>query len=253
MKKLNLSHLFRLMKDSFSGLLAAAATALLLLLVRRDIVGEGVIALVLLLPVVWSAYRRGPGAGMGAALAAALCFDFLFLPPFYTFTIGSVEGWLIFVIFFVVAIIVVERIQSTLSRARASEQEAVMMYELSMLLSGLRSQDAIARSVARFLRQRYLTALVSVFIHPGGQAGQAIAHEPQDALPATSPDCILPLINSWGLAGEIQIWRSDDVGLPSAESRLFRNIALQVGLAVERVQITEYELEQAAAQKNKTR
>lgn len=33
--------------------------------------------------------------------------------------------------------------------------------------------------------------------------------------------------------------------LPSPESRLFRNIALQIGFAIERVQITEYELEHA--------
>jgi hypothetical protein len=45
------------------------------------------------------------------------------------------------------------------------------------------------------------------------------------------------------LVGELQIWRSADVQLPSPESRLFRNIALQIGLAIERVQITEYEFE----------
>jgi hypothetical protein len=43
------------------------------------------------------------------------------------------------------------------------------------------------------------------------------------------------------LVGEIQIWRSEDFELPDSDSRIFRNIALQVGVAIERVQIKEYE------------
>ena len=62
---------------------------------------------------------------------------------------------------------------------------------------------------------------------------------------ATKPDVVLPLIDSWGLIGEMQFWRGAEMALPSPESRLFRNVALQVGLAIERVQITEYEMERA--------
>jgi K+-sensing histidine kinase KdpD len=247
MKKINFSHLSRMAKDSFSGVLAIAATTLLLLALRQDIVGQGVIALILLLPVIGVAYHFGLAAGMSAALTAALCFDFFFIPPFYTFNIGSLEGWLILVIFFAVAIIVVERIQATLSKARASEREAVMMYEFSTILSGLRTKEAIARHVARFIRQRYLAKLVSVLIQPKDPDGQINAYEPPDGEFTTRPDCVLPIINSWGLVGDIQIWSGDVIELQSSDSRLFRNIALQVGLAIERVQITEFEFQQTTA------
>ena len=246
MKKPNFSHLYQLAKKSFSAMVITTATTLVLLLVRRDIVGEGVIALIFLLPVVWAAYHWGLGAGMSAALTAALTFDFLFIPPYYTFTIGNLEGWLIFIIFFAVAIIVVERIQSTLSKAHASEQETVMMYEFSTLLASLRSQEAIACSVARFIHQRFMAALVSIFIQLKGQAERTVAHEPQNVELTTKPDCVLPILNCWGLVGEIKIWRGSEIELPSAESRLFRNLALQVGLAIERVQITEFEVQQIA-------
>ena len=56
-------------------------------------------------------------AGLSAALAAALCFDFLFIPPFYTLVVGSLEGWLVLVIFLGVAILVVERIQTSLTQS----------------------------------------------------------------------------------------------------------------------------------------
>lgn len=235
--------LSRLARESFSALLAISATVFILLLVRRDVVGEGVIALILLMPVVWAAYRWGLAAGMSAALSAALMFNFFFIPPFYTFTIARPEGILILMIFFAVAIIVVERIQSTLSRAQTSEQEAVTMYEFSTLLAGLRSREAIARSVARFLRQRFMADNVTVSIQFKNQAEATVAHEPQDKVSASGPDRILPILSSWGLIGEIRIWSGAEIELPASESRLSRNIALQVGLAVERVQITEYEFQ----------
>ena len=205
--------------------------------------------MIFLLAVAWCAFRWGLGAGMSAALSAALMFDFLFIPPYLTFTIARPEGILSLVIFFVVAIVVVERIQSTLSKARTSEREAVLMYEFTTLLEGLRSLDAITHRVAQFMRQRFMVESVIVFIQPKGYMEQFSAQEPQDKTMKTKADCVLPLLNSWGLVGEIQLWRGKEIELPSPESRLFRNITLQIGLAIERVEITEYEYQRAKQEK----
>lgn len=70
----------KLAKYSCSAVLSVAWTALILFLVKRDVVGEGVIALVFLTPVTWAAYHWGLAAGMSAALTAALTFDFFFIP-----------------------------------------------------------------------------------------------------------------------------------------------------------------------------
>jgi K+-sensing histidine kinase KdpD len=246
MKTLDLSRLSKLGKEAFSAMLSIAGTAFVLMLFQRELIGEGVIAMVFLLAVAWCAYRWGLGAGMSAALSAELMFNFLFIPPLYTFTVARPEGILSLVIFFVVAIVIVERIQATLSRAHASEQEAVLMYEFTTLLAGLRSLDAIARRVAQFMRQRFMVESVVVFIQPKGNAESFSAQEPQDKTMETKADCVLPLLNSWGLIGEVQIWSGSEIEIPSPESRLFRNITLQIGLAIERVQITEYEFQQAA-------
>ena len=249
MKTPNLSRLSKLAKESFFAVLTISATAFVLMLSRRELIGEGVIAMVFLLSVAWCAYRWGLGAGMSAALSAALMFDFLFIPPFYTFTIARPEGILSLVIFFVVTIVVVERIQATLSKAYASEQEAVLMYEFTTLLAGLRSLDAITRRVAQFIRQRFMVESVVVFIQPKGYANHFSAQEPQDKTMKTKADFVLPLLNSWGLIGEVQIWHGAEIELPSPESRLIRSIALQIGLAIERVQITEFEFQRAAREK----
>jgi K+-sensing histidine kinase KdpD len=221
----------------FSALIVGCTTGLMLLIGREQL-GEAVIALLFLVPVGWIASRWGQGPGIFSAVISALAFDFCFIPPFYTFTVGSLEGWLVLAIFLAVAIVVVGRIQVSLTKARTSEREAILMYELSKALSSLRTQEAVAHTVARFLQQRYLTSLVTVAIQPRGQSTEIAASEPPYGTQTKKADCVLPLLNNWGLVGEIQIWRGN-MELPSTESRIFRNFASQIGQAIERTQLTE--------------
>jgi K+-sensing histidine kinase KdpD len=220
-----------------SALVVGVTTGLMLLIGRSEL-GEAVIALLFLVPVGWSASRWGQGPGIFTALMAALAFDFFFIPPFNTFTVGSLEGWLVLAIFLAVAILVVGRIQFSLSKARTSEREAIMMYELSAALASLRTQEAVAYTVARFLRQKFLANLVTVFIQPKGQSTEIAAYEPQDGTLTGKPDRVIPLLNNWGLVGEVQIW-GREIELPTTESRIFRNFASQIGQAIERTQLTE--------------
>ena len=139
--------------NCLSALLTVALTSIPLLLIGRATLGEAVIALVYLIPVSWSAARWGQLPGICAALAAALIFDFFFIPPFLTFNVGSLEGWLMLAIFLAVAVLVVGRIQSGFSKARISERDAHFMYELSNTLAGLRTQEVVIQALARFLQQ----------------------------------------------------------------------------------------------------
>jgi K+-sensing histidine kinase KdpD len=221
----------------FSALIVGC-TAGLMLLIGRDQLGEAVIALLFLVPVGWIASRWGQGPGIFAAVMSALAFDYFFIPPFYTLVVARLEGWLVLAIFLAVAILVVGRIQSSLSKAQTSEHEAILMYELSAALASLRTQEAVAHTVARFLHQRYLTNLVTVFIQPKGLSFEIAAYEPQDGVLSGKPDRVLPLLNDWGLVGEIQIW-GRDIELPSIESRIFRNFTSQIGQAIERTRLTE--------------
>jgi two-component system sensor histidine kinase KdpD len=222
------------------AVLTVAATTVVLLLIGRPTLGEAVIALLYLVPVGWSASRWGQGAGMAAALAAALTFDFFFIPPFLTFTVGSLEGWLVLVIFLAVGIVVVGRIESALSRARTSEREAIFMYELSAALAGLRTQSAVAHVVARRMQQLYVASLARVVLESEGQAPKIEAEEPRGGAAKGRPDRVLPILNAWGLVGEVQLWRGL-MELPPEQSRLLQNLASQAGQALERTRLTEAE------------
>jgi K+-sensing histidine kinase KdpD len=230
MKQNRFSLTLRYLRNSLLAVLAVAITALPLVLIGRDTLGEAVIALLLLVPVTWSASRWGQLPGISAALTASLFFDFFFIPPFYTFAVARLEGWLVLAIFLGVAIVVVGRIQASLSKAR----EAVFMYELSSALTGLRTQEAVAHTVARQVQQLFQASLVNVIYKPESPMLSVVASEPNNIKTEGRPDRILPLLNCWGLAGEIQIWRGPYMELPVEDSRILQNFASQTAQAFER-------------------
>jgi K+-sensing histidine kinase KdpD len=206
-------------------------------LISRDVLGEAVIGLLYLAPITWSASKWGQISGVSAALTAALLFDFLFIPPFYTFVIGSLEGWLVLVIFFAVAILVVGRIQDSLSRARA----ATFLYELTSALANVRTQEGVAHTVAKYIRQLFQASLVHVTFQQSKGSPRVTANEPQNGGPNGRPDRILPILNAWGLVGEIQIWRGEFGELPAEDSPLLQNFVLQTARAFERTYSLEIE------------
>src|SRR5512145_907121 len=100
MKKLHFPT--ELLVKTGQAILLVAATTALMHLIGRDTLGEAGIALIYLVPITWIAYRWGQLPGVCAAFTAALSFDFFFIPPFNTFVIGRLEGWLVFGIFIAV-------------------------------------------------------------------------------------------------------------------------------------------------------
>jgi len=235
MERNRFSLFVRLFTDSLSAVLAVGITTVPLALIGRQTLGEAVIALLYLVPVAWSANRWGLGPGLSAALAAAMFFDFLFIPPFNTFAVGSLEGWLVLAIFLSVAILVVELIQGSQIKAR----EAVFMYELSSALAGKRTPEAVARTVAQQIRQLFQAAQVKVSFRPEKHSPSIVVEDSKDAAAQDKPDRIIPIENAWGLVGEIQIWRAEYADVPAEDSHLMRNFALQTAQALERLRLAE--------------
>ncbi|HSB65654.1 MAG TPA: DUF4118 domain-containing protein, partial [Anaerolineales bacterium] len=95
MKRNFINSLSKTFVSCFFAFISVAVLTILLKLIGRDTLGEAVIALLYLVPVGWSASQWGQGAGVCAAVSAALAFDYFFIPPFYTFVVGRLEGWLV--------------------------------------------------------------------------------------------------------------------------------------------------------------
>jgi K+-sensing histidine kinase KdpD len=232
MRKLHFPLSKRLVTSNLLGVGLVFATTIPMWAIGRDTLGEAVIALLYLLPVSWSAYRYGQLAGVSAALTAALMFDFLFIPPFYTFAIARLEGWLVLAIFLAIAIVVVGRIQASISKAR----EATFMYELSAVLSGVRTQEAAVRTLARQIQQLFQASLVRVSYRFKDAESNLVVSQPENVNRNDRPDRVLPILNAWGLVGEIHIWRGVYGELPPEDGVLLQNFAVQAARAFERTQ-----------------
>jgi K+-sensing histidine kinase KdpD len=228
----------KMIANSFLAVLTVAAITIPLVLIGRDTLGEATIALLYLVPVTWSAYRWGQLPGISAALTAALAFDFLFIPPFYTFSVARLESWLMLVIFLGIEVFLVERIQASITKAR----EATFMYELSVVLGGARTQDAVAHILTRQIQRLFQATLVKVIYRPKGLTSSIIISLPDDVRKDDPADRVLPVLNSWGLIGEIQIWRGLFGKIPPEDSTLLQNFAVQAARAFERTQNLETEL-----------
>jgi K+-sensing histidine kinase KdpD len=218
------------------AILAVAATTGIMFLIGRQWLGEGVIALLYLIPISWSTAKWGQGPGIAAAISAALGFNFFFIPPFYTLNIGSLEGWLLLGIFLAVAIIVVGRIQSGLSWAQASEREAILMYELSTALAVATTPRSIAQTLAETTQQLYQAAQVQIFVEAGSQP--FLVTVPEQSHVQGKPNLVLPIEVYSGLLGEIRIWQGE-ANLPSGSNRLLQNFAKQAGLALQRIHLAQ--------------
>jgi K+-sensing histidine kinase KdpD len=225
---------------SLFAILSVAVITVPMVLIGRATLGEAVIALLFLIPVAWSAARWGQIPGICAALAAALAFDFFFIPPFHTFTVGNLEGWLVLGIFLLVATVVVGRIQAGLDKAHQSEHDALFMYELSSVLSGLRTQEAVVHALAVHLQRMFFAAQVEVQVQGDEKYVPAFAREPGDRKLQGTPDRVLPILIGPGLVGEVRIWQGDG-WLPPDDSRLLQNLMTQASLALERARLAETE------------
>jgi len=238
--------------DQFKGPLAAlfwiAVSTVLFLLIGRDRVTTPIIALLYLVPITWCAIHWGQLSGMAASITATLVFDFFFIPPYGTFNIGSLEGWLILIIFLIVSGVVVGQIQSVIYQAKMSEREAVIMYELVSGLTTLRSRESIAESLAAAIQQDFQARQVSVTFYQTDTAPLVKFTFPEASSLQEKPSRILVIDTQRELAGDISVWKGE-LPLPAEKSWLLQSFIRQTALALDRVET--YSLEESNRALNK--
>ena len=97
-------------------------------------------ASLLYLPVVIAcALRFGFAPALAGAVLSFLCWDFFFLPPFYTFVVSDGRDWLSLVIFLIAAMTTARLASETRHQTEAAEtreQETRTLYEASEVISG---------------------------------------------------------------------------------------------------------------------
>jgi two-component system sensor histidine kinase KdpD len=127
-------------------ILVSAITALNLL--SLSWFGHQAVGLTALLVVQLIAVYLGRGPALLAATISALSWNFLFLPPRFTFVISQPEDVILFFLYFIVAIFT----GNLTARIRAQEQKAIHNAERAMALYTLARETAAAGAMDGILR-----------------------------------------------------------------------------------------------------
>jgi two-component system sensor histidine kinase KdpD len=102
------------------------------------------VGLFFLLAVIALSLRVGPGPVLVAGVLSALTWNFLFIPPIFTFAIARFEDGLMFVTYFVVAVIsgqLTARVRAQARNERIREDRATALFHLTRALSAARTLD----------------------------------------------------------------------------------------------------------------
>lgn len=135
-----------------AGGIVAAATGVCL--AARPRLATVDIAMILLLSVVATAarYRRGPA--LLASLLSTAAFDYLFVPPYYTFDVFNPSYFLTFGVMLIVALLMTgltARIREQRVRADEREQQSRALYALEADLAAADGHDALLATAAAHL------------------------------------------------------------------------------------------------------
>jgi two-component system sensor histidine kinase KdpD len=146
------------------GALALVTVVLLLL---RGTLGKAHIALAYLLVVLVGSAAGGGLLGVALSVAAFLCFNYLFLPPYSTLVIADPLDWLILVAFLVTGIVAAQLLsraqqRAELARRRTQEVERLASLGAETLNVG-RAEDALG-AIAGVIRSALGVARCDILV-----------------------------------------------------------------------------------------
>lgn len=132
----------------------------------KPAIGYQTVSLILLLTVALLSLKMGAGPVLLAAAISALVWNYLFIPPQFTFAISAVQDVLMFFAYFAIAAVtgtLTARIRERENKLRVREERSTALYTLTRDLSNARNQGEVARSAAMNIR-KFFNAEVAVFL-----------------------------------------------------------------------------------------
>jgi two-component system sensor histidine kinase KdpD len=219
------------------------------------------IVMLFLLAVVFVAVKFGRGPAVLAAFLSVGAFDFFYVPPRFTFSVGDAQYILTFAVMLVVALVIGQltaglKFQAKVATSR--EERVRALYEMSRDLSGALMPQQIAEIAARFLKSEFGARVALMVAGPddrvttpvpmadlpeGIDAGVAqwafdhaeAAGHGTNTLPA-SPVLYLPLKAPMRMRGVLVIGPHDPSRLAGPEQRqLLETCASLLAISIERI------------------
>ncbi|MCC6528340.1 MAG: sensor histidine kinase KdpD [Polyangiaceae bacterium] len=245
--------------------LVAAATAFGH--VGRDFWSPVDIVMIYLLVITVVAVGLGRGASLLAAALSVGCYDFFFVPPFYTFAVSDARHILTFVVMFVVSVVIgtlTLRVRRQEGAARTREERTAGLYALTRDLATAADDASVARVIARHAATAFNTATVVLEaaprpgdpLHVLAERGSVPLESPEqavarwvlehgrpagsgtDTLPGARLRC-LPLGTGAEPLGVLGLAAPDAQAAPAPERDFVEAFLRQASLALERAHLAD--------------
>src|SRR5580698_8725123 len=255
--------------DPFGCIAAVAvvlstATAAWFLFGRKQLAD---VVMVLLLGVVLVSMRFRYGPSLVATVLSVLAFDFIFVPPFFSFAVTDLSHIVTFGVMFLVAVVIsglTNRIRDQADSARGRERRTASLYAVSRELAAASARPVLLQAAARHVTEVFHVR-VAVLL-PGRSDELEIVHADEDTLAAGDKDLgvadwvwnhqraagagtdtlplaralFVPLLGSRGRVGVMALYPSPESRLDDPDERqLLHTIAGLVGSALERTQLAD--------------
>jgi two-component system, OmpR family, sensor histidine kinase KdpD len=234
----------------------------------KDWTGYSAVSLFYLTAVVLLGLFVGQGPILAAAALSALAWNFLFIPPIFTFRIDKFEDGLMFGIFFVIALVtgrLTSRLRAQERDERQRERRATALYQLTRAIAAARSADEVLRNAAAQVQELF-GARLAIFaadrVRPGGltlhPAATYVASEKEqavatwvfrnhraagrftDTLPAAEA-FYLPLLAGDACVGVMGVNPPSAAELPADQRGLLESFATQLAVALDRERLLSTE------------
>jgi two-component system, OmpR family, sensor histidine kinase KdpD len=181
-------------------------------------VGYRTVSLIILFTVSLLPLRMGRGPVFIGAAFGALAWDFLFIPPIFTFSVGHVEDVLMLAMFFLVAVVtgtLSARVREREKAVRQREMRASALFALTKDLSSSHSQDEVITAAVLNIK-KFFDADVAIFL---GDADGDMSKQPH-AASSWMPDEKESSVAAWTYWNEKKAGRHTDT-LPFAQATYF--------------------------------
>jgi len=143
-----------------------AAATLLSYLLQAEI-GYQIVSLILLFIILLMPLLNfGRGPIIFAALISAICWDFFFIPPRFTFHIARLEDILTFVMFFFVAIVngvLTSKVRMHEKLVRHREERTNALYQLTRQLAGANGINSVAEIAVQNIKHFFNVEVAIIF------------------------------------------------------------------------------------------
>ena len=190
--------------------IAAAVTGLSLSIF--DFTGYWAIALFYLLAVVLAATRLRRWPTLFLAALSAVLWDFLFIPPRFTFYISHLQDFMMFGAYFVIAIVIghlASQLREREQSERRREERATALYRLTRALAASRDLDEALPKALKLIKSSF-EADAAVWLR--GESGLSL-HRASLFTPSSKDESVAV----WAFQKKQSAGRSTDT-LPDAEA-----------------------------------